>query len=781
MLSDYRRMAYKLKLLDKHSDVNDPIYIDKIHEFLADKEDWLLIFDNVTHLGTMQKWAPTSGAGSILYTTRSPDVAESLVDERSDAFEVEPLQLKHAVELTMSLRKERHPHEEIIKVAEKLCISLGCLPIAINSAVDVANTNSMSLITLMQRLEKKEAVLDEQAGNSSHECNKSVWALFLLALETVETKSKQAAALMKVLIYLDTTSIPLELVKEGASKLEEHFQREIIYPRGAIYHNRWRPPQRRAKPPNDDKNESLDTLSWWRKSIQVFSKPNPEPEETSSRPDSTSDEILHKFYQGNKALRDLFADTDRIDNAILPLKHNGLLRKNNDNTIWIHDLIRDVILESLSGASNNSRGSEAGAHLAMTLVYLTFPEPPEPLHYAAIYDKSLQYQPHALCTLERCKDFYFDTTIGPELMHMLASFFHFRTERELKTLMRDVTRWFQRAFDGYFNVWKRQRQRRWEEMGRPEMWRVDATIALDERDAYEHEDRYGRGLAFSRTCNTYERFGGPARRLFDTALKLAVVLRRDDPFKASEWATKAVKGYESILGPNHDLTFDALGLELELHKATKQFEEGQLLALKRADVYERRSGLLTLTEPGAQCGADMGFFCEKLGQIDDAICWYGFALSGRQAARGMDDPSLSGTVLTIACLHERQHRHQKAAEMCNRALVLCETGDSELGASQARNELATSLLRLGQGNEAVRELTKVWGYLHRIHESFADTDEITRPIWLKCCWNFGLAHLILGKDMKFPPGFEECQLDESERRMGKIKTGPCDCVSGEIS
>jgi hypothetical protein len=768
LLSDFRKIAYRLKILDESSDLKDPIYVEKIFEWLENTPNWLVIFDNVIDLPTIQKWIPRSGAGNILYTTRNPVLAENLVEETSRAFEVQPLEIGQAIELTNRLRNERNPHEGIEKLTRQLCEDLGCLPIAINQATELARFHNISLVTLVKNLRRKRDVLDQQHTTSRHESNMSVWALYLLTMEAVELKTPQAAALMKTLIYFDTTSILIEIIKEGASKLDDHLNRDVIYPRGTLHDNPAQALKTRQKAKVTEAPVPL-TLLGWRISLPTRTPPSSTPE-PSSLPLSTSDIGLSTFYHSNKPLHDLLASPTLIDNAIPPLRAAGLIRLNGDGTIWIHDLVRAILLEHIAETSPLARDSRA--HLSLTMVYLSFPEPPRPLHYSAIFDRCLSYQPHALATLHHCSHFVSDCTIGPELMHMVASFFHIRDQREHRSWLDEAVKYYTLAFTGYFAAWKRQRLHLHSSLQplSPSMTSADTSIVLAEREAYAVEAYYGRDLAYARTTDQYERFGGPARRLFDTALKLAFILCPTNPLLAIPWASKATRGYSILLGASHDLTFSAMGLEVQLYLQTQQYDAGLLFALARYDASALRSGDPTRTAEGAQCCAEVGFILEGQHQYEDAIRWFGYALSGREAACGADTIELAGTVLTIGILNEKLHHHQEGIDMFVRSRTLCEEWGSELGNAQARVELATSLLRVGRGAEALVELRWVCEYLRRIHPgSFEDTYHLTRPIWLKCAWNFGLAHLVIGDGTDIPSDFGGGRLDEAEVLFGKVE------------
>lgn len=770
LLSDFRKMAYRLKILDQSSDLKDPIYIEKIFEWLENTPSWLLIFDNVTDMPTIQKWIPRGGSGDILYTTRSPVLAENLVGEASRAFEVQPLEIGQAIELTNRLRNERNPHEGIEKLTRQLCENLGCLPIAINQAIDLANFHNMSLVTLLQNLGRKRDVLDKKHVTSRHESNMSVWALYLLAMEAVEMKDAQAAALMKLFIHFDTTSIPIEIIKEGASKLNGHFRRDVIYPRGTIPDS---PTQAlNALPKSTSTSPPVPlTLLGWRFSLPTRAPLLSAPE-ASSIPASTSDIALHKFFQGNKPLLDLVADSSRIDNAILPLRAAGLLRKNGDDPIWIHDLVRDILLEHIASTSPYARDSLA--HLSLTMVYLSFPEPPLPLHYSGIYDRCLSHQPHALTTLHHCSPFLSDSTIAPELMHLVASFFDFRTHRETSSFLDSAVKYYELAYVGYLAAWKRQRLHLQSTSPSTPLTSIDASISLDEQHTYTlTEVTNTRGPPFARTTDQYERFGGPSRRTFDTALKLSFIQLRSDPLAALPWLSKALTGYTSLLGPSHDLTFSTMGLQIQLLKAAAQWDAGLLAALRRYEVSQQRSGDPTATAEGAQTCAEVAFMLEGQGDYAAAITWFGYALRGREVAYGERDLRLAGTLLSIGVLHEKLHQHQRAMEHFVRSWEVCHAEGSELGGALARVELATTLIRIGRGAEGIIELTWVVDYLRRTHASFEETYYLTRPIWLKAAWNYALARLVIEGGVDVLSDFAGERLAEAEALFGKVADGVC--------
>ncbi|KAI9873531.1 MAG: hypothetical protein M1830_000306 [Pleopsidium flavum] len=715
-------MAGVLRLLDRQeADPDERLIIEAVRQWLTNSPRWLLIFDNVCDLRALRQVLPVQGSGDMLFTTRDSDTARSLANPEAD-FEVKRLGPDHAVEMVGKLLKEDILDAEMTASARALHQLVDGLPIAIEQTVTLASLRRVTLATILQQLQsRRQDVMDQGYQTSLHETHSSTGALFAMATESLAARHPEAAALFKVMIYLDTSAIAIEMLQEGSSRLSQHFARTLAYDRGAIRSAKEEELRatRKARVLDTDPRDYL----WYPLRIRhdflnLFR--NREPPQKVGRADSTYDSSLQKYVAEEQHLHDVLEKTNRIDHALLDLQTAGLIQIYNSRMVWIHDLVRDLNVEMLAYKAKPLH--QANSHLAMMLVYLAFPVP-RPTSYFDVFDKCTLYLPHALSVLHHSVDFSFDTTVGPDLMHITASTLDTHRQSNPGGIEQSAKYWYYRAYAGYMKSWARLRQQV-----------SDIETAREARNDFNAELR---GACFARITTRYERFGQAPRRAIDTALKLGCVAAREkDYIDARKWINAAVNGYEKLLGPYHDLTIDSMSFLVTIYIEMGAFEEGVEIAIKRSELHKARFGPLSQSTDGAGCAAQLGCLYRKLGHQDVALEWYQLALKGQESVYGTESEFLCGTLLIIAGLLRELRRWQNAVECASRAHVLLQAdGEASLRLNEVRCELALCLEGVGKPEEAKVSLGTALRSILPVNADYRQLQDFVKPLALKAAWD----------------------------------------------
>lgn len=766
LVSEFRVIAEVLSLIDRQqADAEEHVIIEVVKRWLANSSRWLLIFDNVGDLRALRQVLPVAGTGDMLFTTRDSDIARSLANPEAD-FEVKPFGRDHAVEMVGRLLEQDTLDAETAATAQKLHTLVDGLPIAIEQTVTLAHLRGITLATMLEQLQShRHGVMNQEYQTSLHESHSSTGALFAMATESLTARSPEAAALFKIMIYLDTSSISIELLEEGGSRLSEHFNRTLAYDRGGIRSAKEEELRATGKTrlSNGDSTESLRYPWRFTHDFRTLFRNRESPRKVG-RADSAHDLSLQKHVAEEQHLRDVLEKTNRIDHALLDLQNAGLVRPYNNKMVWIHDLVRDLNIEMLSSKTKPSH--QANPHLAMTLVYLAFPVPRLP-YYFDIFDKCTLYLPHAFSVLRHSVDFIFDTTVGPDLMHITACTLDMRRLSNPTGNEQSARYWYYRAFAGYMKSWGRLRQQ--------------VSDMETAREAREDFNRELRGACFDRITGEYERFGQAPRRAIDTALKLGYVAAVEkDYVDARKWVKLAATGYEKLLGLSHDMSLDAMGFLVRIHIEMGAFEDGVAVALKRMDLHKVRFGPLNLSTGGAACAADLGLLYSKLGHHDVALEWYLQSLKGQECVFGAESSYLSGTLLIIAGLCRELQQRQKAVGYASRAHELLQAeGEDSVRLNEVRCELALCLEGIGKPEEAKVLLRTALRSVLPANATYQQLPSFTKPLALKAVWDFVRLGTAGEMNTELPDTVDMAMVKEAERIHGALGQDSYGIMSSE--
>ena len=752
IFSTYQCLARLHKLFDLEGSFNDErLVLEKVKQWFGNTSSWLLIFDDVREVQTAREFLPINGLGDILVTMRDEITAQSLAGE-DGAFEIQSFGMDLCVELVYLLLPTQPRHEQITTAAESLGQIVQGLPIAIEQCVILSRRRNQHLsVTVTQLRERRQLVLDEQHETSLHEDQLSTGILIEMILETLTRESPRASALFKVLIYLDTSAVQIELLKNASARLLPYLGRDALFDRGTL--------NAKGKDvgtlsPRSDGSVQLERRSWnqmaklWKNDFKVYLSRSTEP----TLDETEADKLLREFLVKDAQMRHVLTNPNQIENALLILQQAGLVRRDSRNsTIWLHDLTRDLSIHRM--VAEAPAAHKVNAICALTFVFLAFPVPrrlPFRIHRVCH-----AYLSHALSTLTHCRRFALDTAAGPELMHIVGSMLDMLGTATSSSFRIESNEWYQKATAGYYKAWNRLKAQK-----------SDVQIALAAR---RDMSVVAPGICFGRIDIDYERFGQAPQRTLDTALKLGGQYAYQRAWKDAEyWVGMAVRGYTYLLGGVHEMTFESLGLLVHITTESGNSPKALGFALQRASIFERKYGAIENGTKGAGCAADVGHALERVGDYTEALRWLSRAISGLYLVYGCDPITMPPIFLDVARVNRKLHRHEDAKTWSSRANQLRSRLDPKDELSlDALNSLAISAEALGDCVDAemlwrmsLESLLKIYGPYERLHDG-------RRRQFLKGTWN--LTRYIESEGKEAPDFLEQRAIEEAIQAYGPVE------------
>lgn len=752
ILSDYLTIAKLLSLpAAEERDPPERLVVEAVKNWLSMAAKWLLLFDNVVDVQATRPFLPMVGNGDVLFSMRDKNGALSLADEDC-AFEVEPFQSTATLEMSCRLLGLASPDSELRTTADELHHTVGGLPIAIEQTVVLCGRRRENLLPLVRELQqRRQQVLDQSNPLSYHETYNATSTLFQMATEKLMRDSPQAAALMKVLIFLDTSAIPITLLMAGSADLSKFLDRTTTFDRGAI------------RSSNEESNRAagmslpnLDEMPDLRSRTEIFkdSKFYRKFSSRSSKPDlveSPNDRLLRNRLAKDQPLRDVLASPSRIQNALLDLQNAGLLKKNDTNFLSIHDLIRDINIEILSPKDSQIHEThQVNALCALTLIFLAFPTPQT--FHREIMSTTSQYLSHALAALRLSESFSFDTVIGPEVMHLTASTMDLINRCNPGAPELESLQWYQKAMKGYRKAWNRLKESK-----------SDVQIAMAARADFNSELSGG---YYIRIADGYERFGDAPQRTLDTTLKLGNLLAdRKHWVEADKFTAAAYKGYQMLLGDYHQLTYETMGLRVRIAIGSGNLRMALVMIQRRISIFEGRYGNLGGT-PGAGLAATMSNILERLDCLDEALEWRLKSLEWLKQVWGADSSWLAPSYLALARLNRKKYRYYRAKQNCLRAIHLY--NEEEVPAEvlkEARCGLAFSLEEEAEYDQAKELWMEILDSTLAAHKgTYTDVPDYARPSYLRVVWN--VCRFMSAEGHNMPPSLEEQAIIDAKSRYG---------------
>lgn len=181
---------------------------------------WLLVFDNVEHWADLKPYWPEKGRGSVLVTTRKPDLLSHLETlESIVSLELEPLPKIDAGKLLTHFAGPDQPNSSHTKkAAEDLSTRLGGLPLAVMQIGAYIKQCKLSVLEFCKAHPKDSdlyTVYLDQHRVQDYEYNlATVWAL---QPSTIDGSLEHPSRLLCIMALLDPEGIGIELLKPDSA------------------------------------------------------------------------------------------------------------------------------------------------------------------------------------------------------------------------------------------------------------------------------------------------------------------------------------------------------------------------------------------------------------------------------------------------------------------------------------------------------------------------------------------------------------------------------------
>jgi len=203
LFSVARAMGLKLAAATSPEDM-----LGRLHRALAERNDWLLVFDNAGGPGTLRKYLPKSGSGHVIITSRNPNW-RSL----ANPIDVNPFERHESIAFLLK-RTGRTEDDGADAVAE----ALGDLPLALEQAGGYMEQTAMDFRRYATLFEKRHTDLwkGQEAPNNYHATVSTTWSL---SLEKLQAQSPASIALLQLSSFLAAEEIPAFLLHDGAEEL----------------------------------------------------------------------------------------------------------------------------------------------------------------------------------------------------------------------------------------------------------------------------------------------------------------------------------------------------------------------------------------------------------------------------------------------------------------------------------------------------------------------------------------------------------------------------------
>ncbi|MCW9035485.1 MAG: FxSxx-COOH system tetratricopeptide repeat protein [Rhodospirillales bacterium] len=177
---------------------------NQIKTLLAQRKDWLLVFDNAEKPSDLNDFLP-GGEGHVLITTRRQTW------DSAHPFPIDVMTEDEAVKLLLKGK----PNEDK-ETALALAQDLGCLPLALSHAIAYTGEAKIDFVAYRQLLANSgPKLLAKQVANKGtyEKTVATTWAI------SMEKLSEDAKALLTFLSFMAPEEIPLDMIKDHGEHL----------------------------------------------------------------------------------------------------------------------------------------------------------------------------------------------------------------------------------------------------------------------------------------------------------------------------------------------------------------------------------------------------------------------------------------------------------------------------------------------------------------------------------------------------------------------------------
>jgi len=223
LILDYMALAESLGIGNKRDESQEHI-IAAVKQRLAKERNWLLLFDDVGEISSIDDFVPIEHDGHILLTTRSQAVGTS-----ARKIEVEEMNIEEGVQFLLRRAGVRESEggtntvlESERRNASDLVSLLGGLPLALDQAGAYIEETACGIAPYVSRYRNYQTSLLHLRGDFGEDHPEPVATTWSLSFDHVAQINAKAAHLLAFCAFLSPDAIPEELLSISEPERNMH-------------------------------------------------------------------------------------------------------------------------------------------------------------------------------------------------------------------------------------------------------------------------------------------------------------------------------------------------------------------------------------------------------------------------------------------------------------------------------------------------------------------------------------------------------------------------------
>ncbi|KAK6360314.1 hypothetical protein TWF730_006461 [Orbilia blumenaviensis] len=303
--------------------------IQALRTWLAGKSRWFLIVDDVTEgaVASVRDTLPSSFGGHVLLSTRDKFIAWEFGENRVALQEMDPDEGRELV-LKIYGQSKGDVGGDAQLFADKINQKLGGLPLALEQGTTCARRRCWGLGEYLENLGENmpSIIRDETQTNTHHKDIITTLSIALMGLEA------QHVVIFNIILMMRPQALPMGILVEGGSGLKKlplkvegsspkkHWARRLVTRLGG------RRPHRGPSPGQAT-------------TAQAASLSNKAGSRITEAPQTDADTF--------KSAQAILQSKPELEKAIVRMEQSSLIRRGEGGEIWVHDLIREILLDGL--------------------------------------------------------------------------------------------------------------------------------------------------------------------------------------------------------------------------------------------------------------------------------------------------------------------------------------------------------------------------------------------------------------------------------------------------
>ncbi len=202
------------------ADADADAAVEAVRRWLSAHDGWLLVFNNADRPAVLKPFLPAAGRGRIFITSRAARSAFASVGIRQP-FRLGILTAEEAEAFLLDRVDRKKPTDDERAAVAALARELGHLPLALEQAAAYVMASGARFRAYLDSYSRQQLALLEEASPVTGDYEGTVATTWSMSFREIEDESPASADTLRVLAFLASDAIPLEIFEEGAAELGE--------------------------------------------------------------------------------------------------------------------------------------------------------------------------------------------------------------------------------------------------------------------------------------------------------------------------------------------------------------------------------------------------------------------------------------------------------------------------------------------------------------------------------------------------------------------------------